>query len=111
MMKAKAAQNGQAQVDPKDKAKILGTVIQAKAKAEISRESHAQRTSQRKVQADMKMQQSAEAHALELQKQAASDAQELTHQARSDALELAASERELQIQLEKQASSNETTTE
>ena len=77
-MKAKQEQQGG--IDPKDKAKIAGMLINAKAKAESSRESHAQRTAQRQTQFEMKLvqdqrehqqklAQQAQEHGLELQKE------------------------------------------
>ena len=48
VMKKQAAQNGQQQ-DPQTQAKLMGTVITAKAKAELSKQSHAQRTAQKQV--------------------------------------------------------------
>ena len=51
-MKKQQQQNGNGQ-DPQAQAKILGTVISAKTKAEISKQSHAQKTAQRQVAFDM----------------------------------------------------------
>lgn len=48
--------NGQSEVDPEITAKIQATLMQAKAKAANTRESHAQRTAQRQVQFEMEEQ-------------------------------------------------------
>lgn len=57
MQKAQA-QNGQ-QVDPETMAKVKGMMIQAQAKAQNARESHAQRTAQRRLQFEEQMDQEA----------------------------------------------------
>jgi hypothetical protein len=62
-------QNGQ-QLDPKDKAKIIGTVINAKTKADLARQSHAQRTAQRQTQFEMGLQQDEQEHQQKLMQQA-----------------------------------------
>lgn len=63
-------QNGQgAQMDPKDKSKIMAQQAQAQAKIQNMRESHAQRTAQRQIQFEQQTQQDAERHAAELAKE------------------------------------------
>lgn len=64
-------QNGQAQIDPKDLAKIEGMKLQAQAKAANTRESHAQRTAQRQLAWEAKMKQEEQQHQLDMAKDAA----------------------------------------
>jgi hypothetical protein len=67
----KQAQDAQKQnggPDPKDAAKIQGTLLTAKTKVQIARESAAQRTAQRQIQFQQKIHQDAEKHNLELAK-------------------------------------------
>lgn len=68
-MQAQAQQQGDG-IDPKDKAKVEGMLIQAKAKAENTRESHAQRSAQRQTQFEMKLMQEEIAHRQKLRQQA-----------------------------------------
>jgi len=70
-MEAAAQQNGngQAQVDPKDLAKIQGMQLQAQAKAANTRESHAQRTAQRQVQWEAEEKRKQQQHQLDMQRQ------------------------------------------
>lgn len=49
--------NGQPQMDPKDMAKIQAIIMQAKVKAQNTKESHAQRTAQRQIQFEQEMKQ------------------------------------------------------
>lgn len=56
MEQQKNAQNGD-QIDPETKAKIQAMLLTAKAKADNTRESHAQRTAQRQIQFEMEQQQ------------------------------------------------------
>lgn len=65
---AQAEQNGQPQVDPKDMAKIQAMLITAKAKADNTRESHAQRTAQRQVQFDLQQKQKEQEHKLNMRR-------------------------------------------
>lgn len=66
--KAKAQnEGGNGDLTPETKAKVLGTIIQAKTKADLSRQSHAQRTAQRHTQDSLKFMRDAERHAQELQ--------------------------------------------
>lgn len=66
--KAKAQnQGGNGDMDARDKAKLVGTIIQAKTKADLARQSHAQRTAQRHTQDILKMQRDAQKHQLEMQ--------------------------------------------
>jgi hypothetical protein len=62
-----AGANGEAE---QVKAKSQAAVIQAQVKAELTRESHAQRTAQRQVQHEMTMEQKQQDHAMELQHEA-----------------------------------------
>lgn len=58
--KAEAQSNGQPKLDPKDAAKIQATMLTAKAKAQNTRESHAQRTAQRETQFALEQRRKAE---------------------------------------------------
>jgi hypothetical protein len=62
----KAAQANGQQVDPKDIAKLKGMELINQAKAANTRESHAQRTSQRQTQFELKAQQETQKHAQDL---------------------------------------------
>jgi hypothetical protein len=66
-MKA-AQQNGNGQMDPKDKAKVQAIMLQAKVKAKNAADSHAQRTSQRQVQWEMEEKRKQQEHQLDLAK-------------------------------------------
>lgn len=57
-----------AQMDPKDAAKIQAMIMMAQAKAQNTRESHAQRTAQRQIQFEQKMLQDADKHQSDLAK-------------------------------------------
>jgi len=85
-MKAEQQQQGP-QIDPKDKAKVAGMVLQAKTKAELARMSHAERSAARHTQEQMAMQRDAEKHALELRKKAAERALDLGVKAQEVALQ------------------------
>jgi hypothetical protein len=56
-MKKQAEQNGNGQIDPKDKAKAEAMIIQAKTKAEIAKSSHAEKTAQRRITFEQKTEQ------------------------------------------------------
>lgn len=60
------AQQGNGGLDPKDKAKVLGMMIQAKAKAANARESHGQRTAQKQVQWEQQQAQKEREHEQQL---------------------------------------------
>jgi len=69
MMEARqkaAQQNGNGQMDPKDKAKIAATQAQSQAKIANMRESHAARTAQRQIQFEQQQKQDAEKHKADL---------------------------------------------
>lgn len=65
------SQNGNGQPDPEALAKIQATMLTAKAKAQNARESHAEKTAQRKITFEQKTQQDQQKSALDLQTQAA----------------------------------------
>jgi hypothetical protein len=54
--------------DPKDKAKIAGTMMMAKAKSDNAKESHAQKTAQRQISFEAKLKQDQQQHHHDLQK-------------------------------------------
>lgn len=69
-----AQANGGGGIDPKDAAKIQGTILTAKTKAQLAAQSHAQRTAQRQLQFEQQMKQREQEHALDMQKDVASAA-------------------------------------
>jgi hypothetical protein len=75
-----AGQGGNGGPDPKEMAKIQGMQMQSQAKAENTRESHAQRTAQRQVQWQMEMQRKKDEHAIEMKRMEAELAAELQAQ-------------------------------
>lgn len=69
-MEKMAQQNGgQAQMDPKDMAKVQAMQIQAQAKAANTRESHAQRTAQRQVAWEAEEKRKEQQHLMDLRRQ------------------------------------------
>jgi|GEM_PF-983590 len=70
-MEAAAQQNGngQAQMDPKDLAKVQAMQLQAQTKASNASESHAQRTAQRQVQWEAEEKRKQQQHQLDMQRQ------------------------------------------
>jgi hypothetical protein len=60
-------QNGQPQMDPKDAAKIQATMMTAKTKSDLAKQSHAQRTAQRQIQFEQDLKQKAQQHEADLQ--------------------------------------------
>lgn len=70
-------QNGNGQMDPKDKAKIQATVVSAQVKAENARQSHAQRTAQRQLQWEQEMEQRQQEHAQEMREKHLEQAHDL----------------------------------
>lgn len=64
--KAQASGNGQGQMDPKDIAKVQGMQLEAQTKAQLTSQSHAQRTAQRQVAFEQKLRQQAEQHQADL---------------------------------------------
>lgn len=58
--------NGQGGLDPKDVAKIQGTMLMAQTKAENAKQSHADKTAQRRISFQEKMKQDKEKHALQM---------------------------------------------
>lgn len=124
MKKAAEAQaNGNGQLDPVAKSKIQANIITAKAKAQNTRESHAEKTAQRRISFEQKTQQDAEKHAQQMRDQAQEHrldllegqqehkvglvqtqeehATDLAHEQRSAAVDLAASEMKLKQQANK----------
>lgn len=59
-------QNGNGQMDPEAMAKIQATVLQAKTKAQLAKESHGQRTAQRQIQFEQKLKQEQQKHAADI---------------------------------------------
>lgn len=66
--KAQAAKNGNGQIDPKDLAKTKAMLMQAATKNKIATESHAQKTAQRSIQFQQKIQEDSIKHRAELSK-------------------------------------------
>jgi hypothetical protein len=75
-MKQQQAQGPQ--MDPKDQAKIQGQVLMSQTKAQLTKESHAQRTAQRQIQFEMTQKQKEEQHQLNMQIEAQRAGLELT---------------------------------
>ena len=67
--KAAQSQQGNGGMDGEAKGKIIASLITAKAKAEIAKKSHAQKTAQRQVTFEQKQRQDAEQHAADIQAQ------------------------------------------
>lgn len=61
-----AKQQGNGQMDPEAMAKIQATVLQAKTKAQLAKESHGQRTAQRQIQFEQKLKQEQQKHAADI---------------------------------------------
>ena len=61
-------QNGNGQIDPKDKAKVQAMMIQAQTKSKIQGEAHAQRTAERQIAFQQKIKQDAIKHHVEIKK-------------------------------------------
>jgi hypothetical protein len=70
MQQKAAQQNGGAQMDPKDAAKIKATEATAQTKISLAKESHAQKTAQRQISFEQKLKQDAMKHGHELTKSA-----------------------------------------
>lgn len=66
MQKQAQGGNGQGGLDPKDAAKIQGTMLMAQTKAQIAERSAAQRTAQRQVQHELKLRQQMEQHKVDI---------------------------------------------
>lgn len=79
------AQNGEA---AKEQVKLAATVQQSQTKAELARESHAQRTAQKQTQFELDQQRNAERHQQELSQQASQHALEMEEQRQKAQLEL-----------------------
>jgi hypothetical protein len=65
---AQAQAGGNGGPDPKDKAKIAGTMMMAKVKADNAKQSHADKTAQRRISFQEKLKQDQQKHSAELQK-------------------------------------------
>jgi hypothetical protein len=97
----KAAQQQGAGQDPEAQAKVQATMMQAQAKMENTRESHAQRTAQRQIQFELEqkredaklkrdLQREAAKHRLEHEARTAEHVQGLIHSRQEHALDIAA---------------------
>lgn len=64
--KAQAGGNGQGGIDPQTAAKVQGTLMMAKVKADNAKQSHADRTAQKRISFQEKMKQDAQKHQVEL---------------------------------------------
>ncbi len=89
-MQAQSEQGGNGQLDPKDLAKIQAMQLQAQAKQQNTRESHAQRTAQRQVQFELEEKRAEAAHRREMQREQQRAALELAAKREQKATELAA---------------------
>lgn len=88
-MKQAQQQPGSGQ-DPEAAAKVESLLMISKAKADNTRESHAQRTAQRQVQFEMEMKQKQAEHELRMSQEASDKAIELTTKEQEKALEIEA---------------------
>lgn len=68
--KQAAAQNGNGQMDPKDKAKVQAMMMQAQVKQQNAKESHADKTAQRRINFEQQTQQKQQEHALKMRTEA-----------------------------------------
>ena len=93
---AEAQQQGNGGMDPKDVAKVKGMQLQAQAKAENTRESHAQKTAQKQAQFSLDVQRKQQEHE-----------QAMAQKQQEDALELQKQEQQLQIDMAREAASLE----
>jgi len=59
---AEAQQNGNGGLDPKDAAKIKATMLQAQTKAQITKQSHAERTAQKRLSFEQQLKQKEQQH-------------------------------------------------
>ena len=94
---AQQAQAQGPQMDPKDLAKVQSMQMQAQAKAANTRESHAQRTSQRQVAWQLEQQRAMQEHELEMAKQQ----QEIQAEAARESVALTAEIAKKQIEAQK----------
>jgi hypothetical protein len=62
----KAAQNGNGGMDPKDLAKAKMTMMQGQQKIQLAKSSHAERTAQKRIAFEQKLQQDAQKHQAEI---------------------------------------------
>lgn len=82
------AKNGQSQMDPETMGKIQAMTIQAEAKAQNARESHAQKTAQREITFEKDQQRRDAETAAEIQRENARTQQELAHEGARTSQEL-----------------------
>jgi hypothetical protein len=75
-----AQSGGNGGPDPKDKAKIAGTMMMAKVKAQNAKDSHADRTAQKRISFEQKIQQDQQRHQHDLQKDAQKTKAELARE-------------------------------
>lgn len=95
--------NGQQQgIDPKDAAKVQGMMMLSKAKADNTRESHAQRTAQRQIQFEMKMRQDQMKHRQQMRENAEQSAHSLADAHLSTRHELASKSAKTRLELQAQ---------
>lgn len=79
-MKQQSQQNGAGGPDPETMVKIQGQVLQSKTKADLAKESHAQRTAQRQIQFEMQQKQKEQDHALSMRIKAADAGLDITRE-------------------------------
>ena len=89
---AAAAQNGNGQMDPEAQAKVAATMLQAKTKAELAQQSHAERTAQKRISFEQTTAQKAEAHR-----------QQLAHEAQRQQVEVAGADLKTASEIHQQA--------
>lgn len=94
---AEAAQQGNGQIDPKDKAKIAATMMTAQAKAKNMIESHGARTAQKQIVFEQTQKQKAQQHAQTLKEKAQDAHLDLSKKAVETAMDLKAEHAKNQI--------------
>lgn len=87
-MAEQQGQNGQGGMDPKDMAKIQAIQLQAQAKAENTRQSHAERTAQRQIKFELEQKREEQRHRLKMKEQAEQSGQQLAREQLSTRQEL-----------------------
>ena len=77
---AKQNGNGAPKLDPKDAAKVEGMMLQAQTKAQLAKQSHAQRTAQRQLQFEQSLAQKQQEHELQMRRESAKTGMEIVRE-------------------------------
>ena len=100
--------NGHAAPDPEAMAKIQTQQMQAQAKMENTRESHAQRTTQRQLQFEQEMRQRQQEHDLQMKTEARQSMIDMDIQAREAGLDIAKEKQKLEMKKKSEADKKDT---